>query len=161
VAPLAQSLCSLRDHCRQWPRNTRYQADATPCLDRTFTGWIAPALRLAHRLDHLVSEREQRRWDCDTERFGGLEVYDEVNLSRLLDWQVNRPLPIENWVANAFGELTSLGEELHEKVDSVSGTKRNQVWDEAAIGFRAPQFQGQVRVLAHSRPRECAYCSPS
>jgi hypothetical protein len=25
-------------------RNTRYQADATPYLGRTFTGWIAPAL---------------------------------------------------------------------------------------------------------------------
>ncbi len=22
-----QSLCALRDHCRQWPRNTRYQAE--------------------------------------------------------------------------------------------------------------------------------------
>ena len=30
-----QSLCTLRDHCRQWPRNTRYQADATPYLGRT------------------------------------------------------------------------------------------------------------------------------
>ena len=40
-----QSLCTLRDHRRQWPRNTRYQADATPYLGRTFTGWIAPALR--------------------------------------------------------------------------------------------------------------------
>ena len=39
-----QSLCTLRNHCRQWPRNTRYQADATPYLGRTFTGWIAPAL---------------------------------------------------------------------------------------------------------------------
>src|SRR5438034_1565069 len=29
--------------CRQWPRNTRYQAGATPYLGRTFTGWIAPA----------------------------------------------------------------------------------------------------------------------
>jgi hypothetical protein len=25
-----QSLCTLRNHCCQWPRNTRYQADATP-----------------------------------------------------------------------------------------------------------------------------------
>ena len=25
-----QSLCTLRKHCRQWPRNTRYQVDATP-----------------------------------------------------------------------------------------------------------------------------------
>ena len=46
-----QSLCTLRDHCRQWPRNTSYQADATPYLDRTFTGWIAPTLRLAHLFD--------------------------------------------------------------------------------------------------------------
>jgi hypothetical protein len=39
-----QSLCTLRTHCRQWPRNTRYQADATPYLGRTCTGRIAPAL---------------------------------------------------------------------------------------------------------------------
>ena len=38
-----QSLCTLRNHCHQWPRNTRYQADATPYLGRTSTGWIAPA----------------------------------------------------------------------------------------------------------------------
>ena len=44
-----QSLCTLRNHCRQWPRNTRYQADATPYLGRTCTGWIAPALPGAHR----------------------------------------------------------------------------------------------------------------
>src|SRR5262249_6885997 len=38
-----QSLCTLRVHCRQWPRNTYCQAGATPYLGRTFTGWIAPA----------------------------------------------------------------------------------------------------------------------
>jgi hypothetical protein len=36
-------LCTLRDRCRQRPRNTRYQADATPYSGRTYTGWIAPA----------------------------------------------------------------------------------------------------------------------
>jgi hypothetical protein len=35
------------DHCRQWPRNNRYQADATPYLGRTCTGRIAPALPCA------------------------------------------------------------------------------------------------------------------
>jgi hypothetical protein len=39
-----QSLCTLRNHRRRWPRNTRYQADATPYLGRSSTGWIAPAL---------------------------------------------------------------------------------------------------------------------
>src|SRR5207248_4817624 len=38
-----QSLCTLRDYCRQEPRNTRYQADATPYLGRTSAGCIAPA----------------------------------------------------------------------------------------------------------------------
>ena len=49
-----QSLCTLRNHCRQWPRNTRYQADATPYLGRTSTGWIAPALPGA--LTHITVE---------------------------------------------------------------------------------------------------------
>jgi hypothetical protein len=39
-----QSLCTLRNHCRQRSRNTRYQAGAAPYLGRTYTGWIAPAL---------------------------------------------------------------------------------------------------------------------
>src|SRR5262245_569191 len=55
-----QSLCTLRDHCRQGSRNTRYQAGAAPYLDRSSTGWIAPAC-LAHSFDHLVGSREQRR----------------------------------------------------------------------------------------------------
>ena len=53
------SLCTLRDHCRQWPRNTRYQAGATPYLGRTCTGWIAPAC-LAHLLYDLIGAGELR-----------------------------------------------------------------------------------------------------
>jgi hypothetical protein len=57
-----QLLCTLRDHCCQWPRNTRYQADATPYLDRTCTGWIAPALPGAfHLFDYPVRNREHPR----------------------------------------------------------------------------------------------------
>ena len=41
-----QSLCTLRSRCRQRPRNTRYQANATPYLDRTFTGCLTPLLGL-------------------------------------------------------------------------------------------------------------------
>src|SRR6516165_2509593 len=48
-----QLLCTLRDHCRQGSRNTRYQAGAAPYLGRSSTGWIAPAC-LAHSFDHLV-----------------------------------------------------------------------------------------------------------
>ena len=45
-----QSLCTLRDHCRQRSRNTRYRAGAAPYSGRSSTGWIAPAC-LAHSFD--------------------------------------------------------------------------------------------------------------
>jgi hypothetical protein len=35
-----KSLRTLRDRCRQRPRNTRYEAGAAPYLGRTSTGWI-------------------------------------------------------------------------------------------------------------------------
>jgi hypothetical protein len=38
-----QSLCTLRCSRRRIQRNTRYQADATPYLGRSFTCWITPA----------------------------------------------------------------------------------------------------------------------
>ena len=38
-----RSLCTLRGRRRRRPRNTRYQAGATPYLGRSSTGWIAPA----------------------------------------------------------------------------------------------------------------------
>ncbi len=38
-----QSLCTLRRSRRRIQRNTRYQADATPYLGRSFTCWITSA----------------------------------------------------------------------------------------------------------------------
>jgi hypothetical protein len=91
-----QSLCTLRNHCRQWLRNTRYQADATPYLDRTFTGRIAPALRLAHLFDHLVGAIEQRLWHGDAERLCGLEINQQFDFACLLDRKVGGLLALKN-----------------------------------------------------------------
>jgi hypothetical protein len=41
--------------------------------------------RNARLLNHLVRADEQRLRDGDVERFGGLEVDDEIELGRLLD----------------------------------------------------------------------------
>jgi hypothetical protein len=49
-------------------------------LDRTSTGWIAPALFLAHSFDHLVGDGQQRERNGKTERFGGLEVDGQIDL---------------------------------------------------------------------------------
>ena len=36
-------------------------------------------------LDHLVGARDQRRWDRQSERLGGLEINDQLELGRLFD----------------------------------------------------------------------------
>src|SRR5215831_12750846 len=48
-----------------WPRNTHYQAGATPYLGRTFTGWIAPACGWpTHSI--TSSARDRKDSDCAT-----------------------------------------------------------------------------------------------
>jgi hypothetical protein len=59
-----QSLCTLRHHCRQWPRNTRYQAGATPYLGRTSTGWFTPACGWRTHPSHLNSLNMPRTGYC-------------------------------------------------------------------------------------------------
>ena len=83
-----QSLCTLRNHCRQWPRNTRYQAGRYPLLGPDFHRLDRTSLRLAHLLDHLVGATEQRHWEGEIERLGRLEVDNELDLCKKLDRQV-------------------------------------------------------------------------
>src|SRR5262249_18494673 len=98
-----QSLCTLRNHCRQWPRNTRYQADATPYLGRTFTGWIAPALRLAHLFNHLVGAGEHGCWNVYAERLCSFEVDYQLVFGRRLHRKVGGLLAFENAINIAGG----------------------------------------------------------
>src|SRR5438876_5589263 len=91
-----QSLCTLRGHCCQWSRNTRYQTGAAPYLGRSSTGWIAPAC-LAHSFDHLVGAAQQREWDGEAECLGSPEVYDQLDSGRPLDREITRLLSFENF----------------------------------------------------------------
>ena len=91
-----QSLCTLRSHCRQWLRNTRYQADATPYLDRTFTGWIAPACGWRTLFDDLVGELYERLTKREAEGLCRLEIDDEFKLDWCLHWQIARRFSFEN-----------------------------------------------------------------
>jgi hypothetical protein len=54
IAYPTQLLCTLRSGRHLPPRNTRYQAAATPYLSRTCTGWNTPAC-LAHGHDTYCS----------------------------------------------------------------------------------------------------------
>ena len=98
-----QSLCTLRDHCRQWPRNTRYQADATPYLGRTFTGWIAPACGWR---TYSITSSARASSVGGTSRPSALAVLRLITSSNLvgcLHRQVGRLLALEDTVDVAGG----------------------------------------------------------
>jgi hypothetical protein len=59
-------------------------------------------------LDHPVGARERRRWPTEAQRFGGLEVDEQLELCRLLDWQVGCLLAFEN-SAGIDADLTERG----------------------------------------------------
>src|SRR5262249_32187625 len=47
-------------------------------------------------LDHFVGAREKRWRDCEPERLGDLEVYDQLELCRLFDGKIGRLCPLQD-----------------------------------------------------------------
>ena len=47
-------------------------------------------------LDHLIRRGQQRFRDGEAESFGGLEIDDQFQLGRLLNWQISRFFAFEN-----------------------------------------------------------------
>jgi len=89
--------------------------DATLYLGRTRTGWIAPALRLAHLLNHLVGGEQQVWRNGQAQRVGGFQVDDEFIFGWLLIGQIAGLLATQNAIdvcggtavqLNAIGSVT-------------------------------------------------------
>jgi len=58
--------------------------------DQNKVGRLRPLMTLSGHLvasfDHLVGAGEQRGWLTEAEHFRGLEIDDQLEFSRLLDW---------------------------------------------------------------------------
>ena len=108
-----QSLCTLRHHCHQWLRNTRYQADATPYLGRTSTGWIAPACGWR---THLITSSAAIR---GTKRYG---IWTRTAISVRLD--VGRPDHLAPFLGVVGDELAKVGGREREHVATEIGKPR-------------------------------------
>src|SRR3954447_15481388 len=46
--------------------------------------------------NHLVGTGEKRLWHGQAERLDGLQIDHQLKLGRLLDWQIGRPLAVED-----------------------------------------------------------------
>src|SRR5260370_24565945 len=49
---------------------------------------LLTAALITSSLDHLVGAQQYRRWNCDADRFGGLEIYDKLKFGLLFDPQI-------------------------------------------------------------------------
>src|SRR5262249_18785586 len=85
-------------------------------LDRT-------SLWLAHSFDHLGSAEQKRFRDGEAERLGGVQIDDEVELSRLLDRKISRLRSAQNLI-------------------DVVGSEPEKVRDVWSIGYQTARFDG-------------------
>ena len=78
------------DQCLRWVklRRTQYEHMFSALLELGHSS-MQSALRFCVNqtsrasFDHLICAAEQRDWDCEAERLGGLEVYKQLNFRRL------------------------------------------------------------------------------
>jgi hypothetical protein len=59
--------------------------------------------KTATLFDHLVGAQQKRFRDCQPKRLRGLEIDDEIEFGRLLDWNIAWLRPAQNLVNQVGG----------------------------------------------------------
>src|SRR5215471_3807929 len=98
---------------------------------------MAAAIRLSQQhscsFDHLVGAHQYRRWNCDADRSGSLEIYNELEFGWLFDGQISRLGAAENFIhvggrpPETSGNTRAIGDETAGLCDLLLRKKRRQV----------------------------------
>src|SRR5215472_2179516 len=70
------------------PKPRLAQGRQAPALTRPNQSAICLRQNHSCSFDHLVGEKLQRAWHCEADRFGRLQVDDELELGRSLDREI-------------------------------------------------------------------------
>ena len=85
----------IAHYTEKWGKVIRHQGGVTAGDIAQGAGTRSLQQKLA-LFDHLVGTAEQRDWEGDAERLGSLEVKDQLDFRRLLDWQIGRLFTLQN-----------------------------------------------------------------
>src|SRR6516225_7894927 len=102
--------------CRRWVI-CRHSASLTGCPRyplKADTGVthrhvrLGPGGDITRLFNHLVGGRKQRRRNLDSERFGGLEIDEQIELCRLLEGNIAGSGAVENLLQQARRAVKAL-----------------------------------------------------
>ena len=99
----AKAVRVLRRRMSVAPRKRQSAAKIRPVV-KGQEATYAPQ-QTAPLFDHFVGAQQERFRDCQPERFGGGQIDDEIELGRLIDRDIARLRPAQNFVSIVGGTL--------------------------------------------------------
>ena len=82
------------------------------CAQSVLCWFASPLANRAGSFNHLVCAQQERLADVQAEHLGGREIEDQIELSRLLDWNIRRLLAFQDFVDEIGRAPISAGEIL-------------------------------------------------